>query len=185
MKTVVLLSGGMNSVTLVKHLRKVGREVLALSARFGDSNRVAIDYAEHFCLRDKVELREIQLRDIYEVTGGTPEPSRMFPIITLLDSAVDLAVSEGCSSVAYGSSISRKKLNPVLLHTLEDAIQIATDGRITVESPYKQIEKSDVFNIAMRGEVSVDLDATWNCDGNQDLPCGECPGCKEFDAVTY
>src|SRR5262245_45161443 len=70
-RSVVIYSGGLDSTTLLYHLRAKGHEVKALSVNYGQRHKTReLAAAEAICTRLNVECRTVDLTALVEFFGG-------------------------------------------------------------------------------------------------------------------
>ena len=70
-RSVVIYSGGLDSTTLLYHLRAESHEVNALSVNYGQRHMTReMAAAEAICTRLKVERRTVDLTALVEFFGG-------------------------------------------------------------------------------------------------------------------
>src|SRR5438552_610149 len=71
--TVVLLSGGLDSTTLLYHLRAEGHPVLPISIWYGQRHARELVAARAICAQADVQFMEIDLRSVREVMKGSSQ----------------------------------------------------------------------------------------------------------------
>ena len=79
-KTVVTYSGGIDSSTLLYHLRAEGHEVLALSVDYGQRHRVELERAAQIAKLLGLKHETVDLRGASHLLGGS----------SLTDSQIDV-----------------------------------------------------------------------------------------------
>jgi len=198
-KAVQILSGGMDSVTLLYHLRALGYEVHALSFDYGQRHKKELDYARAICaelgvphhvvdlssvngllkgsaLTDDVDVPEGHYAD--ENMKATVVPNRN---MIMLSVAVGHAVSIGAGDVFFGAHAGDHAIYPdcrkEFVAALSAVTMIANYQPVAVFAPFIDMDKGD---IALRGkELGVPYDKTWTCYKGLERHCGKCGACSE------
>ncbi|MDT8912003.1 7-cyano-7-deazaguanine synthase [Amycolatopsis sp. PS_44_ISF1] len=200
-KTIAIVSGGLDSVTMAYHLRSEGHTLHLLSVDYGQRNlvehRFAAKAAEALgAQHDVVDLRPVgklmhgsSLTDpTVEVPnrkraspGGSPNvvPNRN---ALLLSVAFALAVAEKATAVAIGvidDPQAAPDSNVAFLDAFFAMEKIATDGYahpgLVLTAPLAALPKSGV--VALGEGLGVPWTETWTCMRGGELHCGECASC--------
>lgn len=196
--TVLILSGGMDSVTLLYDYRD--RIALALSFDYGSNhNAREIPFAQEHC--QKLGIRHVVIpltfmsglfkSSLLEGADAIPEgdyadenmKSTVVPFRNgiMLSVAVGLAESEGLKHVMManhgGDHAIYPDCRPEFVSAFSEAARTGTYPGITLLSPYTHLTKAD---IARRGkELGIDYGKTWSCYKGGEVHCGRCGTCVE------
>lgn len=199
MKTVVLLSGGLDSaVALALQLRE-DTEIRTLTVDYGQRHRREIDaavaVAEHYRLGyhvaavDPFLFRGSALTDNGgEVPHGHAEnpdatyvPARNTVLLAL---GAAYAESVGAQRVVIGANLddaaAYPDCRPSYLEAMRDVLQQGTVGHVWVHAPLLYWPKPRVVECARELRVPVEL--TWSCYVGGDDPCGVCGACQGVTA---
>lgn len=200
MKRVVqILSGGMDSVTLLYHLRAQGYEVHALSFNYGQRHKKELDYARVICEELGVTHYVVELSSVGNLLKGSSltddidvpeghyaEPTMKQTVVPnrnmiMLSIAVGHAVSMGASDVFFGAHAGDHAIYPdcrkEFVNLLSSVTQIANYNSVTIHAPFIDMDKGD---IAIRGkELGVPYEKTWTCYKGLEKHCGKCGACSE------
>lgn len=184
MKTVVVLSGGMDSATLLYHLRDAGHTVRALTVNYGQRHEREIAAAAEICQLAGVEHRVADLRAIQpffgqnslsdlamEVPDGhyTDDSMKLTIVpnrnMILLSVAIAWAVSLKYNAVAYGAHAGDHTIypdcRPEFAEAMAHAAALCDWQPIQLLRPFIHLDKGD---IARRGaELGVPFHLTWTC----------------------
>ena len=208
MKTaLVLLSGGMDSATLlhfVKRRRKV-RDLHVLSFAYGQKHSRELDMArwqarqagvsEHkivdlsflgdlvrggSALTDKA-LRVPDLADLRGRQRRQPPtyvPNRNMVFLSL---AAAYAEARGIRDVFYGAQAQDEygywDCTVDFVKRINRVLRLNRGEAVTVHAPFALMKKAEVLRKGL--ELGVDYSHTWSCYRGKKTPCGTCPTCVE------
>lgn len=209
MKSVLIVSGGMDSITLLYDKRPSH----ALSFDYGSKhNTKELEFAREHCQALGIEHHVISLSFIGELfsssllkTGGDiPEghyadesmKSTVVPFRNgiMLAIAVGYAESIGAEVVYLGSHAGDHAIypdcRPEFNTAIQEAARLGTYIGVRIEAPYSDIDKR---GIALIGKsLGVPYERTWTCYKGQARHCGRCGSCTErkeallgFDETEY
>lgn len=208
---VLLLSGGLDSTTLLHHLRQaMGVEtVWACSFHYGQKHARELDMAAWQARAAGVrEHRVIDLAflggflagasalldpgiAVPELSALTPEqrrqPSTYVPNrnMILLSLAAAYAESRGVRDVFYGAQAQDEygywDCTVDFLRGINDILRLNRGGAVTVHAPFMGLSKAEVLRTGLA--LEVDFGHTWSCYCGQVRPCGTCPTCVERAAA--
>lgn len=206
-QAVVLLSGGMDSATLLVYVKQrlEAERIVALSFVYGQKHSKELECARWQA--DKagvVEHRVIDISFYGELTRGgsaltdgsievpdlsdvKPEermqPSTYVPNrnMIFLSLAAAFAESQGIPDIFYGAQAQDEygywDCSQDFVRRMNDVLSLNRKGRVKVRAPFAGMSKSEVVKIGL--ELGVDYDHTWTCYRGGDKPCGTCPSCVE------
>lgn len=206
---VVLLSGGMDSATLLAYVRQrlEVENVVAVSFIYGQKHSKELECAKWQA--EKAGAGEHRIIDISfygELTQGgsaltddsidvpdldevKPE-ERMQPLtyvpnrnMVFLSLAAAFAEAQGITDVFYGAQAQDEygywDCSQDFVKRMNDVLSLNRKVRIKIRAPFAAMPKSDVVKIGL--ELGVDYDHTWTCYRGGEQPCGSCPSCVERD----
>ena len=196
--SVLVLSGGMDSTTLLHDMR--GRIALAVTFDYGSNhNAREIECARRQCELLGVEHLVIPLSfmgryfksSLLEGADAIPEghyaadnmKSTVVPFRNgiMLAVAAGLAESRGLKHVLLanhgGDHTIYPDCRPGFVRAMSDAISEGTFDGITLIAPYTDITKSDIAAIGKR--IGVDYSLTYSCYKGGEHHCGRCGTCVE------
>jgi len=200
MKTIVLLSGGMDSVTALYHANVDHEVVAALSFDYGSKhNHREIPFAAHHAEKLGIHHETISLgfvndlfaSDLLQSGGDIPlghyEESNMKATVVpfrngiMLSVAAGYAESRGAEGLLIAAHSGDHAIYPdcreEFMESMAAAIKSGTYAGIDVIRPFIDMRKED---IAARGaELGVDFSATWSCYKGEEKHCGACGTCVE------
>jgi 7-cyano-7-deazaguanine synthase len=199
-RDLVLLSGGLDSSTLLAHRAAQGTAAFALSVDYGQRHRRELDAAEaiaaHYNVRHAVLdmtgwgrlLTGSALTDptVAVPHGHYADASMKATVVpnrnaTLLMAAAGVALSNGCThvltAVHAGDHPVYPDCRPDFIQAADIAADLGTDGAVTIDAPFVNISKTDIAKQAAQLRLPVEL--TWSCYEGGVIHCGQCGTCVE------
>jgi 7-cyano-7-deazaguanine synthase len=198
--SIVLLSGGMDSVTALYHAALEHEVTDALSFDYGSKhNHREIPFARHHAEKRGVRHTVIPLgfigehfaSDLLQSGGGIPdghyeEQSMKRTVVPfrngiMLSIAAGFAESRGAEAVVIAAHSGDHAIYPdcrePFMQAIGEAIRAGTYAGIAVLRPFITLTKAQ---IAARGaELGVDFRQTWSCYKGGAVHCGTCGTCVE------
>jgi 7-cyano-7-deazaguanine synthase len=197
---VVLVSGGMDSVTALYHAAETCRVVGGLSFHYGSKhNSREIPFARYHCRKLGIPHRVIRLdfvnalfkSDLLQSGGDIPdghyEQANMKQTVVPFRNGIMLAVAAGYaeSVEAQGLVIAAHSGDHAIypdcresfMRSMGEAIREGTYAQITLLRPFITMTKDQ---IAHRGHaLGIDFAKTWSCYKGRTIHCGTCGTCVE------
>lgn len=199
-KVVVLLSGGMDSVTALYHAAAEGGVAAALSFDYG-SKHAARELPEAAWHAARLGVRHVVLPLPFmashfssallqggaDIPSGHYEEESMKQTVVPFRNGILLAIaggfaeSCGASGVLIAAHAGDHAIYPDCRETfmlaIGEAIRLGTYAEVGLLRPFIRMTKAQ---IAARGaELGVDFARTWSCYVGAQLHCGECGTCVE------
>lgn len=199
MKSIVVLSGGMDSTTLLYKLIAEGKEVKAISFNYGQKHVRELDVAAKTCAKLGVEHKIVDMSFLKDIVSNSaltsdiavPEghyedesmkktvvPNRNMIMASI---AIGWAVNEDYDEVALGVHAGDHAIypdcRPAFVEALSAISAVANFKAISIYTPYLLLDKGD---IALDGKaLGVDYSLTHTCYNGTEIPCGKCGACQE------
>lgn len=206
-KAVVLLSGGLDSSTILAYAINQGFDIYAISFSYGQRHKFELEasrkVAEHFGVKDH-KIANIDLRifggsaltaEIDVPKGRTEEemegeiPITYVPARNTIFLSFALAFAEvigsndifiGVNAVDYSGY---PDCRPEYIEAYEKMANLATksgvqnDDRLTIHTPLIDLKKSEIIQMGL--DLGVDYAITSTCydPDEQGRPCGICDSC--------
>jgi 7-cyano-7-deazaguanine synthase len=202
-RAIVLLSGGLDSATVLAIARSRNYECYALSIDYGQRHRAELDAArriaaalgahEHRTMR--VDLAGIGGSALTDATVAVPEalapgiPVTYVPARNTLFLSLALGWAEviGAADIFVGVNVidfsGYPDCRPAFIQAFEQLAQVATKagvegGRFQIHAPLIQMSKADIIRAG--SSLGVDFGATVSCyqataDGRA---CAKCDSCR-------
>lgn len=200
MKTVVLVSGGMDSVVALYDAAANHEVIAGISFDYGSKhNHCEIPFAEYHCEKlgfphQTIPLQFMNdcfdshlLKDGGDIPEGHYEAENMKQTVVpfrngiMLSIAAGFAESQGAEAVSIAAHSGDHAIYPDcrsdFMNPMAEAISAGTYASIQLLRPFLEMRKED---IASRGfELEVDFAKTWSCYKGGDKHCGKCGTCVE------
>jgi 7-cyano-7-deazaguanine synthase len=199
-KVIVLVSGGMDSVTALYQAHADYEVVAGLSFDYASKhNHKEIPFAEWHSRKLGIPHTTIPLSfinklfksDLLQSGGAIPdghyEETTMKQTVVPFRNGIMLSIAGGFaeSVEAQGLVIAAHAGDHAIypdcredfMRAMGDAIRLGTYAEVEVLRPFIAMTKAE---IALRGhELGVDFTQTWSCYKGQDIHCGTCGTCTE------
>ena len=177
-RTIIhLLSGGLDSVTLLYDLQSKGEKVHCLLVDYKQRHAQELTFASLHCRRLGLLWTKMEIPPL----GGLTEENPVIPNrnAILLSLAVNLAVKAGADTVTIGCNAGDAALfpdcRPEFIAAMNSAVA-AAGYRVEICAPY--ITKTKPWIAGMARELGVPIPETWSCYRGGAQPCGVCVACK-------
>jgi 7-cyano-7-deazaguanine synthase len=201
-KGVIILSGGMDSVTLLHFLVKHCKCTMdAISFDYGQKHRKEIFYAKKQCEFLAVKHHTVTLPFVaslfssalliggVEIPDGHYEEESMkqtvVPNRNMIMSAIAAGYgqSSGASFLALGVHAGDHAIYPdcraEFIRSLRKTIELSDWNAFTIFAPFQRMTKVEILEIGLQLHPPVDYGMTWTCYKGKESPCGECGACRE------
>lgn len=196
---VIILSGGLDSTTLLYDLVDSGRDVTALSFDYDQKHSRELSYATKSCkalgvshnIYDLKVLSQVACSalttsdinvpegDYYEETmKSTVVPSRNLIMLSItLSYAQSQKIPEIYIGAHSGDHAIYPDCRPEFYAALQEVANVADYYHVDVKTPYISFSKGDIVKRGV--DLNVDYSNTWTCYNGRDRPCGQCGACRE------
>ncbi len=200
MKAVLILSGGVDSTTLLYEMIKEGYEVQALTFNYAQRHKKEIDCARKIAVLLGVSHRVVDLCCLASLLGdsallgGTEVPSCHYTeeaarqTIVPNRNMIMLAIATGYAEaheipqVFYAAHKNDSAIYPdcreEFVNAMKPAIRLATAWHpVELRAPFVNLTKAEIVKIGL--ELKVPYEQTWSCYKGEETPCRSCPTCIE------
>jgi 7-cyano-7-deazaguanine synthase len=207
MKSVIVLSGGMDSATaLYKVINDAAApapgDVHAVSFDYGQRHIKELAFAAGLCTTLGIRHTVIDLQ--IPLASALTDPEREIPLghyahesmqqtvvpnrnAIMLSVAWGVAVSEGAGQVVAGMHAGDHPIypdcRPEFVHALEHALRLGNEGfgdpALSFFTPFITVTKADIVREGSAYLRPVPYERTWSCYQGRELHCGRCGTCVE------
>jgi len=201
MQTIVLLSGGMDSTTLLAYLKSLGHEVKAIGFDYGQRHVRELRAAQEIAMHYEVPFRVADMRGIgaafmqgsSQTTPDVPVPEGHYEEesmkqtvvpnrnMIMLSIATAYAIQEKYNTVAYaahrGDHAIYPDCRPAFVHALQETIRECDWHSVKLVAPFLDRSKADIVRLGY--QLFVPYEKTWTCYKGGDVACGKCGTCVE------
>jgi 7-cyano-7-deazaguanine synthase len=200
MKAVLILSGGVDSTTLLYSMREKGYHVYALTFNYSQRHQKEIECARKIthCLQIDHEVVDVsciagllgdsallgrmevpQCHYTEEAARQTIVPNRN---MIMLSMAAGYAEAHDIPEIFYAAHRNDSAIYPdcraEFIEALIPAIRLATAWHpVLLRAPFVDMTKAEIVKLGLRLEVPYEM--TWSCYRGEKSPCGSCPTCIE------
>ena len=206
-KAVILLSGGLDSTTLLHYVWKtlgVGR-IFALTFNYGQKHSREIRCAAWQAQQlDVLEHQVVDIAGLGSLTqGASALTDALIPVpafdelqaeqrdqpptyvpnrnMILLSLAAAYAEAKGVAKVFYGAQTQDRygywDCTPEFMGRMNAVLALNRRLAVRIHAPFMLMSKSEIIGIGR--ELGVDYAQTWTCYRGQETACGVCPACVE------
>lgn len=202
MKALVLLSGGLDSSTLLYDVmsRTDITETIAVGMNYGQRHEKELLSAQEIARSKDIFFKELDLRSVAEVLAGSSQtsahinvpdghyadetmkitvvPNRNMIMLSLVGAlAIQKKADKIFIAVHGGDHYIYPDCRPEFIAAIDIALHAMSEGRIRLEAPYLQCTKAAIVH---RGnQLNVPFQLTWSCYKGGLFHCGTCGTCVE------
>ena len=179
---VHLLSGGMDSVTMLHEMVADKCNVFALSFNYNQRHKKELSYARSHAQKLSVKIREIEMIDLGGLKNGewiVPNRNAIFCNI-----AINIAIKAKADSVTIGCNAEDQSMFPDCSLSFIKSINETTlkaGSNIKIKAPYLNLTKKQIAKKA-RSFGILKNEFLWCYKGKPD-GCGKCPACEKMEAA--
>jgi len=198
-KAVLILSGGLDSTTLLYDLLNQGYDVSALTFDYHQKHKREILCAKATCAKLRVPQKIVDISVLGELAPSSltrrewdvPEghyaeesmkqtvvPNRNMVFLSLAASyAIGIGAQELCYAAHAGDHAIYPDCRPVFVSAMETALHLCDWKDLMLRVPYVRMSKGDIVKKGLA--LGVDYANTWSCYNGGERPCGKCGACTE------
>ena len=173
MNFVAIVSGGMDSVTMLHDLVDQGYGVRMITFDYGEPNKKEIACA-------RWHANELDLDHEVVDISFMKEMSPKGLMLTMLSIATSYGLKHGCDGLALGlNAIDQRDYqergDTVLRFFKRTVIRSVDIDMFMIQTPFMASYKEDI--VSMGYLLGIDYTKTWSCNEDGEKHCGKCPSC--------
>ena len=203
MKTLVVMSGGLDSTVLAHQLKSRGRELFGITFDYGQRHSRELLFAGRQAEELGIQLTRVDIQGVGTVLAGksallrggadvphghyTSEQMKQTVVpnrnMIMLSIAAGHAITLGCEAVAYAAHLGDHAIYPdcrgSFIEAVAEAIRLCDWSDIILEAPFvdDDLDKSDIVKLGEK--LGVQMGLTWSCYNGRAQHCGNCGTCVE------
>ena len=200
-KTFVICSGGLDSVTLAYQVKAEHTLAGLISFDYGQRHKKEIAYAKvcsdtlqtpHFIL-DITSIGDVldgsALTDNIDVPDGHYAQDTMKATIVPNRNAIMLSIAYGLASAKNGDAVATAvhggdhfiypDCRPEFIQTFDTMQRHALDGVADIQLYAPFVDKTKAAIVSAGDKLNVAFEQTWSCYKGGDIHCGMCGTCVE------
>lgn len=205
-KVVLLLSGGMDSTTLLYDLLNEGKEVHCISFNYGQKHSIELECAQKTCNKLGVTHKIVELdclgdlapsaltRSSQEIPLGDYREENMKQTVVpnrnmvLLSLCASYCIGLGIGKLYYGAHAGDHAIypdcRPTFVRKMQSVLKICDWKPVDLIVPYLKLKKQNILSRGLK--LNVDYSLTRTCYQSSELACGKCGSCSErLEAFAY
>lgn len=198
-KTIIVLSGGLDSTVLLHHCRARG-PAMALSVDYGQRHRRELECAAKTCFELGVPHKVADLSALRSLMGGSSQTDDAVPVphghyaeesmkqtvvpnrnMLLIAVAGAWAITNKADAVAYAAHAGDHAIYPdcrdEFVKPLAEALRLADWHSVALERPFVGKTKAEIVRIGH--DLGVRFEDTYSCYEGREKHCGKCGTCVE------
>lgn len=182
-KTIVhLLSGGLDSVTLLYDLKQQGHSIHCVLFDYKQQHVQELNFAKGHCHRLGVLYTTIELPAL----GGLTDESWVVPFRNpiMLSLAANVGIRAKAEEITIACNRDDAEQFPdcrqEVLSAMNQVLKLS-GYKAQIAAPFLAWPKWKIGDLAR--ELGVDTSQIWTCYRGGSKPCGECPACKKLEGA--
>ena len=194
-KGVILVSGGLDSTTLMYLFEREGVEFVPLFIDYGqhcakheletlkqvipDGYKDKIEILDVSCIYKYSTSRFIKAANLWEEHVDADDLYIPYRNVLLLTVAASFAQTLGLNKV-YSAFINSNHAKEIdcssdFFNKLEKFL--SDYGSVKIEMPFRNLSKYEVAKLGI--ELKAPIGKTFSCQASEEIPCGACPNCVD------
>ena len=200
---VVLISGGMDSVTLLFHIKNLYPDdtIHAMTMYYGQRHKQEIHYSKYWCKRLNVPFHEYNLSFVKDITrkvssmidksdldvpneeyDSTKTPSTYVPFRNAMFTMIAACYCEsnGLNNIYYAGHAGDSGANywDCSEEYYDRINNLLAMRSIRLVAPFIDKTKADIARLSKQ-YPDLQLERTWSCYNGDKIHCGTCSTCRE------
>ena len=198
-RAVVILSGGVDSTTLLYDVLNQGYQVYPITFHYGQRHLKEVGYAHETCKKLGLPFKLVEIEALEDLAPSaltreyidvpkvgydkesmkdTVVPNRNMVFISLATTyAIGLDASYVFMGAHGGDHALYPDCTPNFMQLMERAVMLCDYTAVSLKTPYIYWNKVDIIKKGIK--LGVDYFLTWSCYEGGNLACGQCGTCVE------
>ena len=200
MKVIVLLSGGLDSVTALYHARENHDVIATLSFDYGSKhNHCELPMAAYHSKKLNIPhiilpltfindyFQSSLLKSGGEIPEGDYAAENMKQTVVPFRNGIMLSIvggfaeSNGAEGIVIGAHAGDHFIyadcREIFLAAMSAALREGTDAKVEILRPFVEMNKEAI--VRRGAELGIDYSQTWSCYKGEQLQCGVCGTCVD------
>lgn len=199
MKSVLLLSGGIDSSAALRVLKDEGHRIFALSLHYGQRHSKELEFAKRQADTLCEEHQTVDLSALQPLLAGSSQTSaievpeghysaenmkltvvpnrNMIMLSIAIGWAVSLKADQVCYAAHAGDHHIYPDCRPEFAEKMDAVAQICDWHPVRLYRPFIHFSKAEIVKKA--AALGVDFTQTWSCYKGLEKHCGRCGTCVE------
>ncbi len=198
-KGLIILSGGLDSTTLMHYLASKKYALKAISFDYGQKHDREIECAKWQCKSLNIPHEIISLDFINQcfnssllqsgetIPEGHYEDENMKSTVVpnrnmiLISIAAGYAISHNIENIFYGAHSGDHTIypdcRPKFITSLQKTLKLCDWQNINLKAPFQNMDKAEIVKIG--NDLNIDFTQTQTCYNGAEKACGKCGSCVE------
>ena len=179
-KTIVLLSGGIDSTATLRYCLSQQHQVHAMFVDYGQAAREQEAHAATaICREFSVPLQTLQISG-----ASKKEPGLIVARNALLINCALMEAASGPLVIALGVHFGTEywDCSKAFVDAMQPVLDGYTGGSAQLLTPFLEWTKNEVFSYFQENHLPLNL--TYSCERGDRQPCGLCASCKDLEVLN-
>jgi len=198
MKGLVILSGGLDSTTVLYKAKKECDEIEAISFNYGQQHKKELEFAKFNCKKLNIKHKIVDISNIQdflksslttdeEIPKGHYEEETMKSTVVPNRNMIFISIASGYAlsnkidriylGVHAGDHAIYPDCRPEFINLVEASVNSGNYNKIKIVTPYINSSKIDIVADGLK--MNVPYGMTWTCYEGKEKACGKCGSCVE------
>ncbi|MEK6154590.1 7-cyano-7-deazaguanine synthase [Flavobacteriaceae bacterium 3-367] len=176
---LILTSGGIDSTALIKYYLNLKYEVRGLFVDFGQLSNTL----EEKAIGEISQYFDVEISTSKLKTNNNFNSGEIIGRNLMLISLALLGFNKDFGTIAIGihSGTGYSDCEPNFIKSVQQNLDIYYDGRVKIEAPFLEMQKTDIWQFCSDNDVPTNL--TYSCENGTLSECGVCLSCKDKKAL--
>ena len=179
MKSLILLSGGVDSAACAAFYSRLGHSVRGLFVDYGQPVRsVERESAAKVAAHYSIPLQSVVCQGPEANFSGEISGRNAFLITTAM---VFNPKWTGIIALGIHAGTEYYDCGHTFVEDISRVVEGYSDGRVALGVPFLNWTKKMIWDFCLANHVPVEI--TWSCEVGPKTPCGKCLSCRELEAI--